>query len=64
MRELLREVDDRLREFSPGYGRCSGSGDPECLVGRLQEALEDVLDGGIFDGRMTDLDMPQLTKVH
>ena len=63
MRELLREVDDRLREFSPGYGRCSGSADPGCLVYRLREALEDVLDGGIFDGRMTDVDMRQMPEV-
>ncbi|GAH74159.1 unnamed protein product [marine sediment metagenome] len=63
MRELLREVDDRLREFSPGPNRYKGPGDPGCLVHRLQEALEKVLDAGIFDGRLTAVDMRQLPRV-
>ena len=63
MRELLREVDDRLREFSPGNFSHKGRGDPGCLVYRLQGALEDVLDAGIFDGQMTDVDMRQMPRV-
>jgi len=30
------------------------------LVPRLRQAVEDVLAAGLFDGRMTDIDMRQL----
>jgi len=58
MRELLRLVYDRLGECP----RTSGVewGDPQGLVPRLRQAVEDVLAAGLFDGRMTDIDMRQL----
>jgi len=61
MRELLRAVYDRLGEVSGTNSR--DPGDPERKVRRLRQAVEDVLAAGIFDARMTDVDMRQLPPV-
>ena len=58
MRELLRLVYDRLQErprtcpFDPG--------DPQGKVRKLVVLIEEILGDGLFDGRMTDVDMRQL----
>lgn len=61
MRELLREVYDRLIEF--GVGSTYDPRDPEHKIRRLRAVVEDVLDAGLFDGMMTDVDMRQLPRV-
>lgn len=55
MRELLRVVLDRLNEVP----RASYDWDDDPVY-QLQEAIEDVLGRGIFDGAMTEVDMRQL----
>jgi len=61
VRELLREVYDRLLEVGeqPGYD----PQDPQRLARRLRRDVEAVLAAGIFDGRMTGVDMRQLPPV-
>jgi hypothetical protein len=61
MRELLREVYDRLCEVGQGYS--PDDQDPEGKVLRLRELVGEVLGDGLFDGRWTDLDMRQLPPV-
>jgi len=58
MRGLLRELYDRLLEVGEGYSL--DPQDPDHKVRRLRMAVEDVLSAGLFDGRMTDVDMRQL----
>lgn len=57
VRELLREVYDRLVEVGE---EDYNPQDPDHKVLRLKEAVEEVLADGLFDGRMTDVDMRQL----
>ena len=54
MRELLKFVLDRIGECPSGWE------DPDGLVPELKWVVERILDEGIFDGRMTDIDMRQL----
>jgi len=61
VRELLREVYDRLVEVGNGYSY--DPQDPQRKVRRLRHAIEDVLADGLFDGRWTDVDMRQLPPV-
>jgi hypothetical protein len=70
VRELLRVLADRLNECPRGYLMAtdrSGTGfdpqDPERLIPKLQKLVGEVLASGIFDGRMTELDMRQLPPV-
>jgi hypothetical protein len=58
MRELLRLVYDRLDEVGTRTGY--DPQDPERKVRRLRFAIEDVLAAGVFEGRMTEIDMRQL----
>jgi hypothetical protein len=58
LRELLRLVYDRLQERPVGYGNELGGS--EGRVTRLVELIGEVLADGIFDGRMTEIDMRQL----
>jgi len=63
MRELLRAVYDRLGEVGEEDSLRYNPGDPGHKVRRLRQAVEDVLSEGIFDARMTDVDMRQLPPV-
>jgi hypothetical protein len=58
LRELLRLVCDRLQERPRTYP--FDPGDPKQKVSKLMGLIEEVLAGGLFDGRMTDVDMRQL----
>ena len=58
MRELLEMVRDRLGECC--LYEYSGAGKEHLDLRRLRRAIEVVLDKGLFDGRMTDVDMRQL----
>jgi hypothetical protein len=58
MRELLRVVYDRLNECPRGY--TYDPQDPGRMIPRLEKLVGEVLAAGIFDGRMTEVDMRQL----
>jgi hypothetical protein len=58
VRELLRLVYDRLQERPRRWG--FDPGDPRGKVRELTTLIEEVLADGLFDGRMTDVDMRQL----
>jgi hypothetical protein len=61
VRELLREVYDRLGEVG-GFPR-NDPADPNGKIRRLRLMVEEVLTDGLFDGRLTDVDMRQLPPV-
>ena len=61
VRELLREVYDRLIEVGEGYSY--DPMDPARKVRRLRNLVGEVLSDGLFDGRFTDVDMRQLPPV-